>query len=111
MRGLLSLFQSIHSSWLVPSASQDGSFDSFNITCTYVGVIRRYAPAFSTTTYSRSIVCTCFVGRPYTFVSNEFVTSGRANSSMFSTLCPHSKEFINCEYLFLQFDWPTDVPA
>ena len=45
------------------------------------------------------------------FVSNEFVTSGRANSSMFSTLCPHSKEFINCEYLFLQFDWPTDVPA
>ena len=43
-----------------------GWFIRFNL---HVGFIRRYAPAFSTTTYSRSTVCTHFVGGPYPFVS------------------------------------------
>ena len=84
MRGLLCPFQSVHSSRLVPSASQNGlfrllkaqnlcllslqeelhgnGFVRFNL---HVGVIRRYAPAFSTTTYSCSMVHTRFVGRPF----------------------------------------------
>ena len=34
----------------------------------------------------------------------EFVTSGKANSAIFSIFCPQSKGFINYKHLFQQSD-------